>query len=551
MTFAADADAHASGATDLLETPDQAEGLDRNDSATGGGRTGTGTSPRRARLQGLGARVRPFLSAHWPFLIILAAGLSLRVITMLGYRWAMWFNDAFQYVQTALENEPHIVRPNGYVFFLQALEPFHSFALITTVQHLMGLGIAVMIYALLRRRLGAARWVATLAAAPVVLDAYQIQLEHMILSDVPFTFLMTGLVTLILWWRDITAVRGAALGALLALTVLTRSVGMALLLVVLVYLVIRRVRWTTLAAAVVACAIPLMGYAMWFKAEHGKFGLSNSSGPFLYARVMKFADCHKIKNLPVEEMPLCTQVPATDRPSSQFYVWGNSSPLLRLPGDMFNNDKSAEAGRFAKRAILAQPGDYFQAMAYDVVRVFFWNRTVFPDKFTYELYQFRTTAAPNPDWAVPFTDAYEHGPADTRVVEPFAGVMRFYQKWFYLRGTLLGVILLVAAAGLIRRRDWFGRALLPLGAVAGLLVTPAASAEFDYRYVVPAIPMACLAAALAWVPGRHRRPGVPPSPDERDGPAGGPRRPVRDRLVRVAGSRLVRPSRARRESSPS
>ncbi|KAB2344059.1 phospholipid carrier-dependent glycosyltransferase [Actinomadura rudentiformis] len=527
MTFAADADARASGPTDLLDTPEQAEDLGVDDSSKGREHHGTDAAPRRRGLSAAGARVKPFLSGHWPFLIILAVGLSLRVITMLGYRWAMWFNDAFQYVQTAIENEPHIVRPNGYVFFLQALEPFHSFALVTTVQHLMGLGIAVMIYALLRRRLGARRWVATLAAAPVVLDAYQIQLEHMVLSDVPFTFLMTGMVTLILWWRDITIVRGAALGTLLALTVLTRSVGLALVLVVLVYLVIRRVRWTALAATLIACALPLMGYAAWFKSEHGKYGLSNSSGPFLYARVMKFADCHKIKNLPVEEMPLCTQVPATDRPSSQFYVWGNSSPLLRLPGDMFNNDKSAEAGRFAKRAILAQPGDYLQAMAYDVVRVFFWNRTVFPDKFTYDLYQFRTTADPNPDWAEPFTEAYEHGASDTRVVEPFAGVMRFYQKWFYLRGTLLGMILLVAVAGLIRRRDWFGRALLPLGAVAGLLVTPAASAEFDYRYVIPAIPMACLAAALAWTPGRRAANAAPSS------------------------SRLGRSVRARRESASS
>src|SRR5437879_7096648 len=76
--------------------------------------------------------------------------------------------------------------------------------------------------------------------------------------------------------------------------------------------------------------------------------------------------------------------------------------------------------------------------------------------------------------------------------------MRFYQKYFFLRGTLLGVILLIGLAGMARAwRRWGGPALLPMGAVAALLVAPAATAEFDYRYVVPAIPMACLAAGLA------------------------------------------------------
>ena len=51
------------------------------------------------------------------------------------------------YLGVALRPEPDPGRTVGYSLFLWALEPFHSLALVTGLQHLMGLGIAVMIYA--------------------------------------------------------------------------------------------------------------------------------------------------------------------------------------------------------------------------------------------------------------------------------------------------------------------------------------------------------------------------------------------------------------------
>ncbi|MCW2913214.1 MAG: hypothetical protein JWN52_1282 [Actinomycetia bacterium] len=462
------------------------------------------TAPAAAQLPAARTRQwpflsRPFLRSHRVFLVAVTLGVALRIVTMLGYRWAMWFMDAYQYVQTAIEGGPHLVRPDGYAFFLKALMPFHRFALVTSLQHLMGIGTAVMIYALLWRRFNLPGWLATLAAVPVLLDAYEIQLEHMILSDTLFTFLMTALVTTTLWWKDITVTRGAALGLLLSVTALTRSIGLGLLLVMFAYLVFRRVGWRVVTVVVVTAAIPLLGYAQWFQSAHGRFALSNSDGPFLYARVMKFADCDKFSPPPtVEEIPLCIQTPPGKRLSSQFYVWGTVSPLHRLPDDIFDNRNSLLAGQFARHAITSQPGDYLEAVAYDVARVFEWNRHVFPDATTYNRYEFQKTSEPTPEWAKPYLAKYEPGRSTPRIVEPFAGFMHFYQKYFFLRGTLLGVILLIGLAGMARAwRRWGGPALLPMGAVAALLVAPAATAEFDYRYVVPAIPMACLAAGLA------------------------------------------------------
>ena len=118
------------------------------------------------------------LGRHRLFAAVFGLGLAARLITMLGFPPAIWFGgDSASYLSTALYHVPGVSRLSGYGVFLFVLRPFHSFAVITAVQHLMGLAIGVMIYALLRRY-GLPGWGATLAAVPVLLDAYEIQLEH-------------------------------------------------------------------------------------------------------------------------------------------------------------------------------------------------------------------------------------------------------------------------------------------------------------------------------------------------------------------------------------
>ncbi|MCO6004667.1 hypothetical protein NE236_06715 [Actinoallomurus purpureus] len=67
--------------------------------------------------------------------------------------------------------------------------------------------------------------------------------------------------------------------------------------------------------------------------------------------------------------------------------------------------------------------------------------------------------------------------------------------YFFLRGTVFGLILLVGLGALVRRR-W--EALLPWTVAVAAIVVPPTTAEFDYRYVIPAVPAACVAAALAF-----------------------------------------------------
>jgi hypothetical protein len=445
---------------------------------------------------------------HKVFSGVLAGGALLRMIAMLGYRPASWFNDSFDYLHVAMAPYPHPIRPDGYSFLLFVLRPFQSFALVTGVQHLMGLAAAVMIYALLRKRFRLPGWGAALATVPLLYDGYQIQLEHLILSDVMFEFLLVSVVTILLWYgKNLTWKMGGVVGLLLALATLTRTVGEPVLLAIVVYYLIQRFNWRVIVATIALCALPIGAYAGWFWAWYDKPGMTTSSGVFLYARVTEFADCNKIKP-PVPEISLCKDNRTSHTPLtfSQDAIWDKNSPFHRMPAQRFTDYQNQLAGDFAKRAILAQPLDYARVVAKDFFYTFKWRRTVFPDRATFQMYQFGAKSAALPNWrmsrdktAASEAEAYEHGNARTRIIDPWATVIRDYQKVARLPGTLLGGILIVGLAGLVPMwRRWGGEAFLPWVTATGLLLVPPATAEFDYRYVLPTVPVACLAAAITF-----------------------------------------------------
>ncbi len=78
----------------------------------------------------------------------------------------------------------------------------------------------------------------------------------------------------------------------------------------------------------------------------------------------------------------------------------------------------------------------------------------------------------------------------------------YYQRYVYLPGTLLGVIVLIGAAGVLARwRRWGGGRP---AALAGRGAADRAAADhrrYSYRYVLAAAPVACLAAGLAFCTG--------------------------------------------------
>ncbi len=454
------------------------------------------------RVTGLRA-VGAFAARHWIIEILVVAATALRVTAMIGYRPALWFNDSFQYVSDAVSRTPGTERPSGYSLFLIAMEPFHSFMAVVGVQHLMGLATGVLVYAVLRHR-GLPDWGACLAALPVLFDAYEVQLEHLVMSDTLFMFLVTVAICLLCWRDRPSMATAAAAGLLTGAAALVRTVGLPLLVVVAVCLLIRKAGWRPIVAGLVAGVLPVIAYAAWFHAAYGKFALTESDGPFLYSRVMAFADCSKVEP-PKDLRVLCDPRPPSQRPSTPEYPWTAGNPLYNVSTTPFTPQPSAMASRFAVLAIERQPVDYLRVTAVDTARTFAWSRNLnYPDPQTAAQYQFPNATPPVPNWAnFNLAGQYQrHGRLATTVTQPYAQTLVVYMQYFYLRGAVLGGILLIGAGWLVFGRRRGAPGLLPWCVAAALIVEPAATAGFSYRYVLAAVPVACMAAGFAFVRSR-------------------------------------------------
>ena len=460
---------------------------------------------------GLAARAR----RHWLFGLVLVAALVVRILTALAFRPIMWFGgDSASYLATGLRLIPDPSRVGGYGFMLWVLKPLHSFALVAAVQHLMGLAMGVLIY-LLARRFGLPAWAATLATIPVLFDAYELQLEADAVPDIPFGFLV--LLALYLLLRapgERRPARTTAAAFLLGVSALLWPVGLVLLAVLLVVLLaallIRRAGLVTVLAALLAGALPVAAYSAWFSTREHQFSLTRSDGVYLWSRTMSFANCAVIKP-PPGDLVLCPPPGPADgllavhlgrqlaaaAPAGRA-VLGPDQPAraaLRAAGHR------GAAGRLRRRGRPRLRAELLLGPARPPGRR---NRGPVPVRRRgHRLGAGRHAHARRRDGGRRpgrLQRRPGQGPAPTRAVQPYASWMVSYQRYVYLPGTLLGVILLAGLAGMIVRRRVRG-AGMPWAFAVTILLVPPLIADFDLRYLVPAVPVACLAAALAFAPG--------------------------------------------------
>ena len=204
---------------------------------------------------------------HWMFWLLLAGGLLLRGIAQIAYEPALLFIDSKKYIFGTDFNNTiwGAFDPLGYSLLIvrPVLMLGRSLAYAALAQHILGMAMASALYVLMVRR-GVSRWLAALAVAPVLLDAYQLNAEQTIMPDVLFEALLVAGIVLLLWRTRpglfLVILGGLALGA----SAPVRQVGEALIAPALIYVVVAAPGWRRRVlhgAVLTACfALPVAGY---------------------------------------------------------------------------------------------------------------------------------------------------------------------------------------------------------------------------------------------------------------------------------------------------
>lgn len=462
------------------------------------------------------AATRRLRRLYWPLALLCAAGVALRVLVMVTYSSAVFVfysGDSIRYARIAapgyhsgLFSDPFA--PAGYPAFLKLLRAIWSALPFTVgVQHALGIGVALLLYAVVRR-LGAPRGVALVPAGVVLLSGDQLFLEHALLSETFWAALVTG--------GLYAVIRGAgggegdprwlgAAGLILAGSALARQISIPLLLVAAVWVASvvrgRLARRAVVAAAVLGPGLVMLGlYVGVAHLEHGVSGLGGRSGWQLYGRVAQFANCADF-HPPGRTRLLCQSTPPAKRPGLVAQLYDPSLPLYHFD---YQGKDDGLVRRFALDAIINQPGAYLGAILADWataagLRGIRPGEGASPSMMSFS----RRTPFGAPVPTVRAIAAY-YRRAYTSVralpLPHWAQRLGRYQSIMRLHEVLVIPLVLIVLAGLLISRGPIraGIALL-FGFVLGLYLLPPIANAWDVRYgVLPGELLAAAAAASGW-----------------------------------------------------
>jgi hypothetical protein len=411
----------------------------------------------------------------------------------------------------------------GYKGPLRAILAVANFGAVAGFQHLLGLGMAVVIYLLLLRR-GTPRWLAALAIAPVLLDAYQLQIEQTIMPDTVFETLIVAGLAVLLWQPHAGWRRVVAAGVVLGTSATIAQVGEALLVPGVIYVLVAagggwRPAVGKAAALCAAFALPILVYCAGAYLLAGDFFLSHTGVTSLYGRTAAAADCATLR-LPSDERGMCP-TPAQQAQGPDWLEYADGSPIRSYYSKLPRAQTDSMISDFSHRVLTQQPLRVLGAYAGDVVKLFALTRDGRAGDTPIGRWQFQAKYPFFPPWssqAVVSTEVRTYGGGSPAVWRPVASFLRFYQlHGGYTPGPLLLLCTVAGLAGSVaaaRRRAapetrQLARACLAFFASAVFLTLVSDVFEFSWRYQLPAlvtlVPAGALGISVIITSARARR----------------------------------------------
>jgi len=475
--------------------------------------------------------LRGLSPAQWALAALLAAGVSLRIVALASY-WPVVTNLADStayaaYAQQDIVGNPQ--HPAGYSTFLAALGIVtHQVAVVTVLQHALGVATALLLYVAVRR-LTCSPWPGLIPAGVVLLNSDQIFLEQNIASEPLFGLLLAAALYCAVraidtpdpWWCW-----PAASGALTAVAAVVRTEGVFLVPVLFLALLLAhprpwRGRLAAPGAALASAVAILFSYAVVNDVANGRFEVGPSVGWHLYGRVAPFADCNQFTP-PKGTEALCDPNPPGGRAGNDWYIFQPESPAVRMFGHIGEQDGTLKA--FAIRAIEHQPLTFARAVFSDIKTYFVPDTRHDPPPYA------EPGLSDELDWARvvdPVTLGQIRSDMES-FFDPFTvhespGGTRFlmdYEHPFRFGATLLTLCSLLTTLGLLigDRRLRIGVLLFGVGALA-ILVLSTLGTWYVGRHTVPIAGPIAAGASIAllslWRLERGRRHALPSTRSQR------------------------------------
>jgi dolichyl-phosphate-mannose-protein mannosyltransferase len=457
--------------------------------------------------------VRAVAISYAPLLVVLAAGLLLRVYLMAVYSpIAASFNDSVQYLATS---EDHLFRdpfrPPGYPLFLRILRyTFSELSFVVVVQHLLGLLTGAFLYFCVRHVTGR-RWLPALPAAIVVLSGDQLLLEHSLLTEALYTFLATAAVCAVV--IGTTSARAAPLlvagGVALGCATTVRSVAIPIIGLVGVWMLwaaagslrsrLKKVGWAVGPAVAI-----FVSFIVFQGTLAGVWGVSEAAGWALYTRVAPIADCTEFDppdgtKFLCETKPSFSETPGAGRAGPGYYQYVGGPSIDRY-GNPFEAGLrgTSTLEEFAFAVLVHQPLDYAREVGRDMVRYIVQDAgydRAYAGAGADELDIARRVPSIE---ELTIAQAEAAGfEADAVDVDGGVHALQDFQRATRIQGIALIVLLALAGTALVVGQGMVRRSALFLGAAAiGQAFVPVASISWGFRYGVPSLGPLAAAAAL-------------------------------------------------------